>query len=198
VQTSNVERVKELLEAGVNPDMTFDNGLSPLHMAHDPRVFELLIRAGAQLDIPDAPEIESPLENAAEYWFRDTRKRDQWMAIVTQLRAGGAEYTLEAAIYLNDIDFFRAALEKDDSWVNKPLGAKMSPLRFAVMTGRFDISKLLLDHKSDVDNFDEGNGFPIVVNAVKYPQIVKLLIERGTNLKRRISWRNSRSGYWIN
>ena len=36
-----------------------------------------------------------------------------------------------------------------------------------------------------------------MVDAVKHPAVVKLLIEHGANIKRRITWRGGRSGQWI-
>ncbi len=40
-------------------------------------------------------------------------------------------------------------------------------------------------------------GYPIMVDAVKHPAVVKLLIEHRANLKRRITWRGGRTGVWI-
>ncbi len=64
-------------------------------------------------------------------------------------------------------------------------------------TGRVEICKLLLEHKADPNAFEEGNGYPIMVDAVKHSPVVKLLIDHGANLRRRITWRGMRSGQWI-
>jgi ankyrin repeat protein len=56
---------------------------------------------------------------------------------------------------------------------------------------------LLLEHKADPNAFEEGVGYPIMVDAVKHPAVVKLLFEHGANLRRRITWRGGRTGMWI-
>ncbi len=114
-----------------------------------------------------------------------------------KLRTAGAEYTVDAAIYMNDVDSVRRQLEKDDSWVNKLRGAQSVPLRIAARTGREEICKLLLKHKASPDDFDQGAGYPIMVNAVTHPAVVKLLINAGANLRRRITWLGGRTGIWI-
>lgn len=80
----------------------------------------------------------------------------------------------------------------DDSWVRTGKKHQHVPLRLAAKTGRLEICKLLLEHKADPDSF--VNGVPAIAVAVKYPAIVKLLIEHGANLKRRISWLGMSSG----
>ena len=197
VQTSNVKRVKELLESGVNANFEYENRFTPIYFAEDPRVVDLLLAFGAKLDIRSAASVQSPIEYAAENWYRDVKRRDNWKQIVTKLRKAGAEYTIDTAIYMNDVKFVKASLEKDASWVNKTRGAQSVPLRLAARTGRLEICKLLLDHKADPDAFEKGNGYPIMVDAVAHPSIVKLLIKRGANLKRRITFVGGRTGVWI-
>ncbi len=116
---------------------------------------------------------------------------------MAKLRAAGAEYTIDAAIYMNDISSIRARLAKDASWVNKRRGAQSVPLRVAARTGRVEICELLLEHKADPDDFELGMGFPILVDAVRHSAVVRLLIEHKANLKRRITWHGGRTGIWL-
>jgi ankyrin repeat protein len=197
VQSGNAERVKMLLDAGVDVNSTYENRMTPIFFAEDPKIVDILLAHGARLDIRDSASIQTPIESAAEQHFEDEERRDTWRAIVEKLRDADAEYTIDTAIYMNDLTFVEAQLAKDDSWVNSRRGAQHVPLRIAARTGRVEICKLLLEHGADANAFEEGSGFPIVVDAVKYPAIVKLLIEHGADLKRRITWRRGRTGAWI-
>jgi ankyrin repeat protein len=53
---------------------------------------------------------------------------------------------------------------------------------------------LLLEHKADPNDFEQGFGYPIMVDAVRRPAVVKLLIEHGANLRRRITWQGVQQG----
>jgi ankyrin repeat protein len=65
------------------------------------------------------------------------------------------------------------------------------------MMGRDDICKLLLDNKADPNDFKQGLGFPIIVDAMSHPTIVKMLIAAGADLKTRITWRGGKGGLVI-
>jgi ankyrin repeat protein len=197
VRTSNVERVKMLLESGADANTSYENRFTPIYFASSPQVVDLLLAHGAQLDIRDAASIQSPIERAAENVLRDKEHRVKWKVIAGKLRDAGAEYTIDTATYMNDVKFVREQLAADASWVNKTRGAQSVPLRLAARTGRVEICKLLLEHKAEPDSFEEGNGYPIIVDAVSHAAVVKLLIEYGANLKRRITWRGGRTGVWI-
>ncbi len=197
VRTSNVERVKTLLESGANANTSYENRFTPIYFASSPQVVDLLLAHGAKLDIRDAASIQSPIESAAENVLRDKEHRAKWKVIVGKLRDAGAEYTIDTATYMNDVKYVREQLAADALWVNKTRGAQSVLLRLAAQTGRIEICKLLLEHKANPDSFDEGNGYPIIVDAISHPVIVKLLIEYGANLKRRITWFGGRTGVWI-
>jgi hypothetical protein len=152
-----------------------------------------LLKSG--LNVRDSASLQTPIESAAESYFEE--RRDIWKAVVATLRVVGAEYTIDTAIYMNDIAFVKEQLAKDSSWVNKCRGARSVPLRIAARTGRVEICKLLLEHKADPDDFEQGNGYPILVDGVKHDAVVKLLIEHKANLKRRITWLGNRSGVWL-
>ncbi len=197
VRSGNVERVKELLESGADVNTSYENRLTPIYFASTPKVVDLLLAYGAKLDIRDAASIQSPIENAAENYFHDEKHRRKWKLIVEKLRRAGAEYTIDTAIYMNDVAFVKEQLTNDASWVNKKRGAQSVPLRVAARAGRVEICRLLLEHKADPNAFEEGMGYPIMVDAVQHPRIVELLIKHGANLRRRITWIGGRSGVRI-
>ena len=194
VSGGNVERVKSLLESGADANTEYENGFTPIYFAYVPKIVDLLIAHGAKLNIRDRASIQSPIEDAAEQYDLVPEHRDTWRIIVAKMRNAGAEYTIDTAIYMNDVPFVKKSLAANASWVNKRRGAQHVPLRLAARTGRVEICKLLLEHGADPNAFEEGMGYPIMVDAVKHPTVVRLLIEHRANLRRRITWRGGRSG----
>lgn len=208
----NVAEVKALLEAGFDPNTEFENRATALFLTSNLEIIDLLLAHGARIDIHKNSG-QTPLEEAAqmvslhekepeENWSEEDRddwkkRREDSRKLVACFREAGAEYTTATAIYLNDVDFIRSRLADDASWVNRRSGYYYSPLAQAASTGRVEICKLLLEHKADPNCFERGLGIPIICNAVHNAEIVKLLIDRGANLKRRISYHGGRSGVWI-
>ncbi len=197
VCNGDFDRVKKLLDEGADVNAPVENNVTPIYFARDPKMVDLLLAHKPKLNFRCSSLPQTPLENAAEQFYRNREKAEIWRTIVNKLRTAGADYTVDAAICLNDVDYIRQQLEKDDSWVNKLRGAPSVPLRVAARTGREEICKLLLKHKADPDNFEQQAGFPIMVDAVDHPAIVKLLIDAGANLRRRISYRGMIGGFTI-
>jgi ankyrin repeat protein len=197
VANGRLDRVCALLESGVDVNTEYENGFTPIYFAADPVVVDLLISRGAALNIRDRASIQSPIEAAAEQYDRDPEKRETWKIIIAKMRDAGAAYTIDAATYMNDIPWVEKRLAADTSLVNETNGAQDIPLRLAARLGRVKICKLLLEHGADPDDSEQGCGFPIMVNAVEHPAVVKLLIDHGANLKRKITWRCGRTGVWV-
>lgn len=188
VSAGNVDRVKSLLDAGADPNAPWTNNFTPIFLAERPDVIVVLAAHGANINARAC--MCSPIERAAEKSYDDPKLRDFWKMIVATFRSIGAEYTIDTAIYLNDLPFIEQRIAADSSWVNRSRGALCVPLRLAVRTGRVEICKRLLDHEADPNAFEEGHGYPIMVNAVKHPQVVKLLIEHGANRAQdHLDWR---------
>jgi len=182
----------------LNANISYENGNTPIYFAHDARMIDLLIAHGAKLNMRTGGCLQSPIESAAEKYHESVPEhRDTWRTIVAKMRDAGAEYTIDSAIYMNDVPFVENSLATDAPRVNQRRGALRVPLRLAASIGRVEICKLLLEHGADPNAFEEGMGYPILVDAVKHPAIVKLLIEHRANLRRRITWRGGRTGVWI-
>ena len=197
VRSGDIEQVKKLLANGADVNESYENRITPIYLANTPEMVKLLLANGAKLELRSAASIQSPIENAAENYYRREGEREKWKQIVQLLRDGGAKYTIDTATYLNDIDFVKQELAADDTWVNRTQDAQSVPLRLAARIGRIEICRLLLEHNADPDSFASGVGWPIIHDAVNHPEIVKLLIQNGANLKRRITWLGGRSGIWI-
>jgi hypothetical protein len=115
VRNGNVDRVRSLLEAGADANQEYENGFTSIYFAKDPRIVDLLIAHGARLNIRDRASLQSPIENAAEAYDRDPEHGDAWKTIIAKLRDAGAQYTIDAAIYLNDVQFVEKKLAADGS-----------------------------------------------------------------------------------
>ena len=195
VRDGDVKRLRVLLELELDINEAIENGFTPIYFANDLEIVELLLARRPKLDIRAGGV--SPLEFRADEWAHQKKRPAKWQLIVDKLRAAGAEYTIGAAIRLDDVEHVKRELDKDDSWVNKRDGSSTVPLRIAARFGRDAICKLLLEHKAAPDDFENGIGYPILSDAINHPKVVKLLVEAGANLRRRITWRGGRSGIWI-
>ena len=197
VRDGDVKRLRGLLELELDINEAIENGFTPIYFANDLEIVELLLARHPKLDIRDAASGLSPLEFRADEWAHLKKRPAQWQMIVDKLRAAGAEYTIGTAIRLDDVEQVKRELDKDDSWVNQRDGSSTVPLRIAARFGRDAICKLLLEHKANPDDFENGTGFPILQAGINHPKVVKLLVDAGANLRRRITWKGGRSGVWI-
>ncbi len=197
VRRGDIERVKKLLASGADVNESYENQITPIFAANTPEMVKLLVAHGAKLELRSAASCQSPIECAAENYYRRKDERPKWKQIVQILRDAGAKYTIDTAIYMNDIEFIKKELASDDSWVNKTQGSGTVPLQLAARIGRVEICKLLLEHDADPDSFASGYGWPIICQAVDHPEVVKLLIQNHANLKRRITWWGGSSGIRI-
>jgi ankyrin repeat protein len=196
VENGDAAAVKRLLDGGADVNEEVENRFTPIYFVTTPEMADLLLAKKPKLEIRDTAELQTPLEFIARECAR--KNNDPVLrSVCDKLMAAGAQYTVDAAIYLNDIDQVKNLLKPDDKWVNSTQGAQGVPLRVAAVMGRDDICKLLLDHKADPDDFEQGVGYPIMVDAVSHPTIVKMLIAAGADLKTRITFRGFQTGQWI-
>jgi ankyrin repeat protein len=71
-------------------------------------------------------------------------------------------------------------------------------LRIAASLGRLDICRLLIDrYHADINEFKEGKGLPIIGEALAFTEVVRLLIERGADLKTRITYERGQQVWGI-
>lgn len=143
---------------------------------------------------------DTVLQNAAFHFATADRawKKREWKRVADTYLELGAYYDIESAIYLNDFDRVKEILKKSPDQATGSLGERSSPLRLAALTGNLEVCRYLVEHFDvDVNDWERGAGYPIIKVALKYPNIVKLLIDHGADLKTRISWTNPRSGSWL-
>ena len=73
VRDGNADRVKSLLEAGVDANTSYENGYTPIYFAQDSKMVDLLIAHGAKLDLQTKGCLQPPIEPAGPaiggpYW----------------------------------------------------------------------------------------------------------------------------------
>jgi ankyrin repeat protein len=198
VRYGHVDAVKWLLKHGADVNAIAYNGFSPLHFADDVAIVRLLLEKRGDSSHPDAPSGETPLQRAVKKLIdaTDAPEKEQWARIVLLYQEAGAEYDIVTAIHLDDLARVKVILRKSPEMANR--SAHDSPLRLAASLGRADICRYLIHEcHVDVDDFEGGNGYPVIMSALEFPEIVKLLIESGADLKTRITWQGGRSGIWI-
>jgi len=177
-----------------------DNGAevntAVLHSAENPVVIALLLAKHPNLE--DSSLGGTVLLQAARAWLAAKRpeERRKWQTIMDMYRRAGAEYDILTAIQLNDFDRVKAVLAKSPQVARQH--DPESPLRAAASLGRLEICRYLIERcHVDVNEFQAGYGFPIIKQALASPEIVRLLIAGGADLKTRITWREFRSSIWI-
>src|SRR5262249_27065767 len=139
-----------------------------------------------------------PLQHAAARSLDvgSDEEREKWRQVLKIYRDAGVEFDLLTAILLDDMTRVKAILKKSPKFADDFQG--QSPLRTAASRGHLEICRYLIDkYRVDVDDFERGIGYPIIKVALQYPDIVRLLIENGADLKTRISWRGMGTGIWI-
>jgi ankyrin repeat protein len=194
----HTDAVKWLLDHGADVNAIAYNGFTPLLLAEDVEVIELILQKHPDLSIRDSGQDETALQSAAAKLVDPRRldEREKWRRIVKMYMDNGAEYDILTAIHLDDLERVKEILRKSPAYANG--FRRQSPLRTAAELGRLEICRYLIDqHHVDVDDFDQGAGYPIIRGALAHPRVVELLIKSGADLKTRITWRGGRTGFWI-
>lgn len=193
-----LEAVRWLLDNEADVNAKAYNGFAPLHLTRDPEVIRLILEYEPDLNIKCAIQGMTPLQRAVENLSRARSEEDRtlWNSIVELYLAAGANYDIITAIYLDDLDRVKTLagneFELDTGFFST------NPLRRAVSLGRLKICEFLIkEHGIDVNQFEQGGGYPIIVSALAYPEVVRLLIDSGADLETPITWKGGRSGVWI-
>jgi ankyrin repeat protein len=194
----HVEAVKWLLDNGADVNAVAYNGFAPLHLTEHPEVTELILDKKPDLRIQCGIQGQTALQRAVANLVDDRKvdEKQKWKRIVDLYLDAGADYDILVAIHLDDLDRVKAILGQAPKLADDFQDS--SPLRTAASLGRLEICRYLVEkHRVDVDDFERGVGYPILKGALAHPDVVRLLIENGADLKTRITWRGGRTGMWI-
>jgi ankyrin repeat protein len=192
-----LEVVDWLLANGADVDARAYNDFSPLYFADEPAVVRSLLRHKPKEKERAYEFFRYPLEHAAEQVAWGGTDVQKWREIVKLMLDAGAQNTLQVAAYLDDFARVREALKVNPRLANALEGSQFTPLRIAAMKGRTEICRILLENKADPNDWENGQGFPILVHAIEHPEVVKLLLDAGADVKTRITWLGFKSGRWI-
>lgn len=190
------DAVQWLLAHGANVNAVGYNDLTPLHFANDPEVVRMILEKKPDLTLRAASGYTARQRAASKLADTgDKTHRERWEQLMKLYdEADGAD--LLTATTAGNFNRVKAILTKFPAFADDFQGK--SPLRIAAARGHLEICKYLLDNfRVDVDDFKRGNGYPIIMEAAAHPKVVGLLIERGADLKTRITWRGGRTGVWI-
>jgi len=167
VLNGEVENARRALEKGADPDISTLDGYSMLHVAAKKGNVEILrdlLLRAKKLNPKTAIWGQTPLRTAIQ-------------------EDNDPKAILECAKLLIQA---RAEVNIEDSYVRN------TPLYAAAALGLFDTVHLLLEARAD-PNLGGGIAKPVIA-AVKFPEIVRLLLERGARVSTPISGNYPKSG----
>ena len=198
--------VKWLLENGADVNAQAYNRFTPLHLTKNPEIVKLILGKNPNLTLKSVSGtvLQQAIDDLRHYSnissraIVEKREVDDLRSIVKlYVDFLGDDIDIISAVRLGQLDMVKKIVADDPSTVHgEEYGP--SPLREAANWGHLEICKFLVEeHEVDVDDFDGGAGYPIIKAALKHPEIVKYLIERGADLEKRITWQGGRTGVWI-
>ena len=189
------DTVRWLLEHGADVNSVGYNGVTPLHLTEHRDIVELILRHKPELSIRSRDTDQTALQKAARKFAEsdDPTQEEKWKDIVDMYLSAGAEYDVITAICRDDIDRLKVILGQSPQIADDY--KRQSLLRLAASLGRLESCRYLIENFNvDVNDFERGSGYPIIMEAVAFPAIMKLLIEHGVDLETRINWRGGSSG----
>ena len=192
VAEGNLAEAEALLKAGADVNAETYNQFTALHLVKTPDMAELLLRYHPLLN--ETSISGRPLQNAAENWSRHGDDENEWETIVDLLRKAGADYDIISAIYLHDVDRVKAIIDVNPEIALSDFDST-TPLRIAAREGHADICALLLKAGANPNSVQAG--YSILRDAVKHPEVVRLLLAAGADIHFRNTWIGGRSGVWL-
>jgi ankyrin repeat protein len=191
----HVDAVKWLLANGADVNATARNGFTPLHFAEDRDTIALILRKHPDLSICEQGLGQTPAQRAATEFdeARNEAERRKWREILALYAAASGGGDVLTAVKLDNLARVKEILAASSQWLDN--FENESLLRTAAALGQLETCRFLIEKfHVDVNDFDRGNGFPILMEALAHPDVVRLLIDKGADLKKRITFRGFGTG----
>ncbi|MFK7770257.1 MAG: ankyrin repeat domain-containing protein [Mariniblastus sp.] len=197
-RSSNVKIVKSLIELGADLNLKSYGGRRPIHSATDREIIRFIAgKDPKQLD--KGTSTWNPMQQAARSLSRanSEKEKKELRDVIATYRELGCELDFYTALQIGDFDRVKSLLTQSPELAKLKLPYE-SPLSVAAKQGHVKICRYLIENFDvDVDEFDSGHGYPVVMYALSHPEVVQLLIEHGADLDTRIEWTGGRSGFWV-
>ena len=196
-QNGPTQVVQWLIDNGANVNAVAYNNFTPLHLATEISIVEVLLQD--EVNLNSSGPFGAPIRSVCDklYRARSDVERKKWRKVIDLYLKAGAEYDILVAIHLNDLKRVTEITQKQSKFAHE--FNRATPLRLAARLGHFEICKYLIEEFDvDVDDFrgsfGQKLGYPIITEAVKYPRIVELLIKHGADLRSPLNFYGGRSG----
>ena len=188
-QHAHQEVIEWILENDGNVNAIDEDGNSPLHLCSDIEAIKLVLRKQPDLEIRNNHEQRTPLQVAVAAMLNSKHdaEKEKWKATCELYVEHGSFCDIHSAIQLGKQSLVMRILKDQPEYAHKY--RDKSTLRIAASVGNYEVCKYLLDKFDvDVDDTQAAYGYTITMEAVAHPKVVKLLIDNGANLDRRIRW----------
>ena len=168
-QSGDVDRVRELLAAGADPNAREPgDNTTPLHWAAARRnatIVEMLLAAGADPQgTGDLHELET-IGWATYYTADDHTGPDDGGDVIALLTARGAKHHIYSALSLGDSGLVRQVVRDDPKALTRRMSkfeGKRTPLHFAIWRKRYDLLDLPIELGADLEAKDGQGRTPMV------------------------------------
>lgn len=188
IEKGDTETTVWLIKNGANVNSFICNGISPLHVASREGyadIVSILLEHNAHIDIHDYDR-RNALFYACENGHIDVIKILLKNGSNIAKTGYGDMTPLQCAIKNRSYDVAKILLDNDALFYRRVLGANRQVLSKAIYTGYYEMVKLILEYRPDVNLWGDNLETPLHVACMMGNlDIVRLLIENGADVHKK-------------